>query len=47
VQLSIKIIYLIVWTDLFKISNLVLDGEAIVTDSYSSLVEEEVEEERE
>jgi hypothetical protein len=37
--LGVKIIHLIDRTDLFKISNLVLGGEAIVTDLYSSLEE--------
>jgi hypothetical protein len=35
--LRVKIIHLIDRTDLFRISNLDLDGEAIVTDLYSSL----------
>jgi hypothetical protein len=35
--LGVKVIYLIDRTDLFKISNLGLGGEAIVTDLYSSL----------
>jgi hypothetical protein len=35
--LGVKIIYFINRTDLFKISNLVVGGEAIVTDLYSSL----------
>jgi hypothetical protein len=35
--LGVKIIHLIVRTDLFTINNIVLGGEAIVTDLYSSL----------
>ena len=35
--LCVKIIHLVDWTDLFKISNLVLGGKAIVTGLYSSL----------
>jgi hypothetical protein len=35
--LGVIVIHLIDRTDLFKISNLVLGGEAIVTDLYSSL----------
>jgi hypothetical protein len=35
--LCVKCIHLIDMTDLFKISNLVVGGEAIVTDLYSSL----------
>jgi len=35
--LVVKIIHLVDWTDLFKISNLVLGGKAIVTGLYSSL----------
>jgi hypothetical protein len=35
--LGVKIIHWIDRTDLFKVSNLVLGGEAIVTDLYSSL----------
>jgi hypothetical protein len=35
--LCVKIMHLIDRTDLFKISNLVLGGEATVTDLYSSL----------
>ena len=38
--LGVKIIHLIVGTDLFKISNLVLGGKAVVTCLYSSLERE-------
>jgi hypothetical protein len=38
--LGVKIIHLVDRTDLFKISDLVLGGEAIVTDFYSSLKEQ-------
>jgi hypothetical protein len=44
--LGVKVIYLIDRKDLFKISNLVLGREEIVTDLYSSL-EEQRERERE
>jgi hypothetical protein len=36
-RISVKIIYLVERTYLFKISNLVLGGEGIVTDLYSRL----------
>jgi hypothetical protein len=38
--LDVKVIYLIDRTDLFKISDLISGGEAIVTDLYSSLKEQ-------
>jgi hypothetical protein len=44
--LGVKFIHLIDRTDLFKISNLVLGGEGIVTDLYSSLEGGERESER-
>jgi hypothetical protein len=37
VLLGVKVIHLIDRADLFKLSNLVLGGEVIVTDMYSSL----------